>query len=191
MFNVIAAIYVENTIAAAKFNELLQKHSRLQDEEMFNSKIQQLLVLVHGIVTQQERKIRTKKVSRYSRRDDALKIGELMQMQITPELFAVLCDNARFSDILAELDVSKEDRISLFETLDVDGGGSLDMKKLVSGIAKLRGDPRRADIIEVGLTLRSLQTSFQEFEHDMRKDMVELLHQRKLSESAAPKRATC
>merc|ERR1719330_1950493 len=35
LFNVIVAIYVENTVAAAKFNEVRQKRNRLRDQSVF------------------------------------------------------------------------------------------------------------------------------------------------------------
>jgi len=165
LFNVIAASYVENMIAAAKYNELVQKHNRLQDAEMFNSKIQQLLALVHSVTSKKKRDGDVSQVEPYN-------MDELMHQHITPDLFGELCNSARFTTILEELDVSEENRMNLFDTLDVDGGGSLDLHELIRGISKLRGDPRRADIIEVGLMLRSLQASFQQFEHDMRKDML-------------------
>jgi len=169
MFNVIAAIYVENTIAAAKYNALIQKHNRLQDQAMFNSKVQELLQLLHSVVSR-------RRSDSKGRHIEACDMHELAETQITPDLFQELCKNARFSAILEDLDVSEEDRMGLFDTLDVDGGGTIDLHELISGIAKLRGDPRRADIIEVGLILRSVQAAFQDFEQDMRTNMIRLLN---------------
>jgi len=38
LFNVIVAIYVENTVAAAKYNDMKKKELRLRNQEMFNEK---------------------------------------------------------------------------------------------------------------------------------------------------------
>merc|ERR1711920_1050310 len=86
----------------------------------------------------------------------------LRLIEISPDFFHSLCENDRFAEILDDLDVARADQLHLFETLDVDGNGTLDLEELIVGIEKLRGDPRRADIISVNLMLRSLQNTFLE-----------------------------
>eukprot|EP00927_Polykrikos_kofoidii_P048265 TRINITY_DN4248_c0_g1_i2.p1 TRINITY_DN4248_c0_g1~~TRINITY_DN4248_c0_g1_i2.p1 ORF type:complete len:628 (-),score=92.40 TRINITY_DN4248_c0_g1_i2:51-1859(-) len=143
LFNVIVAIFVENTLAAAKHNEISLRRQRLKDNEMFAERTRDLLDLVETL-----RKAREIEGS----------------TDISWSLFNELCEHDRFRDILSDLDVAEDDQLDLFDTLDVDGGGTLDTVELVSGISMLRGDPRRADIISVGLTLRSLQGTFQAFQ---------------------------
>merc|ERR1719330_1196403 len=46
LFNVIAALYVENIVAAAKFNSLHQKRQRLLDSEMFARKTKTLVEFI-------------------------------------------------------------------------------------------------------------------------------------------------
>eukprot|EP00927_Polykrikos_kofoidii_P021102 TRINITY_DN20098_c0_g3_i1.p1 TRINITY_DN20098_c0_g3~~TRINITY_DN20098_c0_g3_i1.p1 ORF type:complete len:642 (-),score=93.87 TRINITY_DN20098_c0_g3_i1:26-1951(-) len=152
LFNVIVAIYVENTVASAKYNEMVLKHRRLQNEEMFSVKSKELLELVASI--------------RKSTASGDTSV-DLLSWQISAEHFQELCEIPRFRDILAELDIAEEDQMDLFETLDVDGGGTLDAVEIINGINKLRGDPRRADIISVSLTLRSMFFSFQQFEAEV------------------------
>lgn len=48
-------------------------------------------------------------------------------------------------------------KVDLFDTLDVDGGGTIDLDEMIIGISKLRGDARRSDIVGVGLKVRSIQ----------------------------------
>jgi len=185
LFNVIVSIYVENTVQAAKYNELSLKHKRLQDEEMFTEKVKELLDLVWfvkhkhfdktGMAMGSEGSVAAAHFSRLPNKD------QMLNMEIDPKFFSELCTNARFRDILGDLDVSEEDQLGLFDTLDVDGGGTLDLQEMMLGIAKLRGDPRRADIISVGLTLRSVQTQVQGFEAHMSN---ELKKQRRLVEKA-------
>merc|ERR1712012_158493 len=88
----------------------------------------------------------------------------LSEIHITPEFFDHLRTLQNFQNILADLDVSDEDQLDLFETLDVDGGGTIDLEELIVGICKLRGDARRSDIVGVSLITRSLQMSMTRFE---------------------------
>eukprot|EP00927_Polykrikos_kofoidii_P068380 TRINITY_DN6375_c1_g1_i1.p1 TRINITY_DN6375_c1_g1~~TRINITY_DN6375_c1_g1_i1.p1 ORF type:complete len:659 (-),score=97.30 TRINITY_DN6375_c1_g1_i1:39-2015(-) len=158
LFNVIVAIYVENTVQAAKANEVALKRARLQDEVVFSSRAKELLdMVINGV----------------GGADNKYEPHELLSINISADFFEKLCMNPRFREILRELDIADEDQLDLFETLDVDGGGTLDLHELIVGIGKLRGDPRRADVIAVSLTLRSLQTNFQSFERHVRRTMSE------------------
>eukprot|EP00927_Polykrikos_kofoidii_P022247 TRINITY_DN20816_c0_g1_i1.p1 TRINITY_DN20816_c0_g1~~TRINITY_DN20816_c0_g1_i1.p1 ORF type:complete len:606 (-),score=76.68 TRINITY_DN20816_c0_g1_i1:48-1820(-) len=150
LFNVIAAIHVEHIVAASKYNEIVMKQKRLQDDEFLIAKTTELLELVASMSA--------------TRRFKAFDAETLLSCRIPADLFPKLCEVPRFRDILCELDIAEEDQVNLFETLDVDGGGDIDAEELVTGIAKLRGDPRRADIIAVGLTARSLVGLVQKLE---------------------------
>merc|ERR1712232_1260043 len=86
-------------------------------------------------------------------------VDELSQLNITPELFENLRGFREFQNILNDLDISDEDQLDLFDTLDVDGGGTIDLEELIVGISKLRGDARRSDIIGVSLIVRNIQSA--------------------------------
>eukprot|EP00927_Polykrikos_kofoidii_P021100 TRINITY_DN20098_c0_g2_i1.p1 TRINITY_DN20098_c0_g2~~TRINITY_DN20098_c0_g2_i1.p1 ORF type:complete len:608 (-),score=78.06 TRINITY_DN20098_c0_g2_i1:164-1957(-) len=121
LFNVIVAIYVENTVAAAKHNEMVMKFRRLENQEAFSVKTAELLELVR------------KKTSSGRPGHSA---ADLLSCQITAELFNELCQNPRFRDLLCELDIAEEDQVDLFDTLDVDGGGILDAMELINGLQR-------------------------------------------------------
>merc|ERR1719148_44652 len=95
----------------------------------------------------------------------------LKTIQITPEFFDHLRTFKEFQDLLRDLDVADEDQLDLFETLDVDGGGTIDLEELVVGICKLRGDARRSDIVGVNLMTRSLQQTISRFEEAVLEDL--------------------
>lgn len=59
--------------------------------------------------------------------------------------------------LLDELELADTDRLDLFDVLDADGSGSLTVEELVSGILKVRGEPRKSDVIAVRLAMRSVQ----------------------------------
>jgi len=81
-------------------------------------------------------------------------LDAIYSMEITQQEFKTICEHRGFRDLLTELDISVEDQKDLFDTLDIDRGGTLDINELISGIAKLRGDARRSDIVAVILSVR-------------------------------------
>merc|ERR1712176_1083308 len=159
LFNVITALYVDNILAAAKFDNLHQKRSRLMDAQMFATKIVKLVKLIWRLHRHRDR-------DRGSARNSLSpeNLDELSDIQITTEFFDELRSFKEFRTLLAELDVSDEDQLDLFSTLDVDGGGTIDLEELVVGICKLRGDARRSDIVGVSLIARSIQMAMARFE---------------------------
>merc|ERR1719329_1841102 len=54
--------------------------------------------------------------------------------------------------------------MNLFDTLDADGSGSLDLPELVSGIMKLRGAADKGDIVASLLSVRHMQKTLGAFE---------------------------
>merc|ERR1711920_787914 len=99
-------------------------------------------------------------------------VRRLRHLQITPEKFKDLCTSKDFRDILRTLDIPDEEQLDLFDTLDIDGGGTLDLEELVQGVHKLRGDARRSDIVGVSLQMRQMQEEI----HSLQKDLRELLN---------------
>jgi len=151
LFNVIVAIFVENTLAAAKYNDARQKRQRLMDQHMFTERAVALVEFIWRTHTGEQ--------------DTAMTRAEYelaSQMELTPEFFEELRHYKEFQEILRGLDVADEDQLDLFDTLDVDGGGTIDVDELVKGIAKLRGDARRSDIVGVSLMMRSVQMAVTE-----------------------------
>merc|ERR1711920_449360 len=86
---------------------------------------------------------------------------------ITPDFFQRLCHINEFREILGALDIPDEEQLDLFETLDIDGGGTLDLDELVQGVHKLRGDARRGDIVSVSLMVRAVQEDVQNLQSSM------------------------
>jgi len=170
LFNVIAAIFVENTLAAAKFNTVLHKRQRLLDRQMFAEKAAALIHFVWSVhmrrsqdpewdvagSTVSERRL-DERIDHLTERD----IDTAGDLHISPEFFTFLRTFSEFKRLLEDLDIADEDQVDLFDTLDVDGGGTIDLEELVVGISKLRGDARRSDIVGVSLVVRSIQADMQ------------------------------
>mmetsp|Transcript_5820 Transcript_5820/g.16845 ORF Transcript_5820/g.16845 Transcript_5820/m.16845 type:complete len:206 (+) Transcript_5820:2-619(+) len=164
--NVIAAIFVENTLAAAKHNGVIAKRRRLLDMDMFTDAAGSLVRFIWH-THEQIQKGETPELLDIEVKGRALSQAEVERaavLQITPEFFKTLCSFWEFKHIMEELDISEEDQVGLFDTLDIDGSGTLDLQELIVGIAKLRGEARRSDIVEVGLVARSLQAHVRRLE---------------------------
>merc|ERR1712032_95463 len=71
-----------------------------------------------------------------------------------------------------------------------DGGGTIDVEELIMGIAKLRGEARRADLVATLLITRSLQASIQELIRLAQAEQEERPVDRALSKQAMIKSIT-
>lgn len=146
LFNVIVAIYVENTVSAAKFNDISVKRQRLRDREFFEEKAEELLKMIWRF-----------HCARNLGTAEAFDEEQANRLCLTQDFFDDLILQPSFVDLLRDLDISDDDQMDLFETLDVEGLGKIDLNDFVIGIGKLRGEARKADVIGVALMLRSLQ----------------------------------
>lgn len=87
----------------------------------------------------------------------------MADVKISQELFDRLRTSDEFQQILKDLDIADEDHLDLFDTLDVDGNGVVDVDELLQGLSKLRGDARRSDIVTVNLVMRHIQAELRVF----------------------------
>lgn len=166
LFNVIVAIYVENAVAAAKFNDVRQKKNRLVDTSVFTDKAAEL---IETIWSNHESNPEQATI-------DSLPLEQVLAIQVTPALFERLLKMKHFQQILRDLDIADMDQVDLFEALDIDASGFLDLEQLVQGIAKLRGDARRSDVISVNLMVRAVLQRFTKFEINTSKELAAQAH---------------
>jgi len=71
-------------------------------------------------------------------------------------------------DALNALDIDPHDHDKLSDILDPDHGGTIGVLDLVNGLQRLRGDPRRSDIISVNLMIRSMQDKIEDILYRMK-----------------------
>mmetsp|Transcript_20684 Transcript_20684/g.59062 ORF Transcript_20684/g.59062 Transcript_20684/m.59062 type:complete len:606 (-) Transcript_20684:91-1908(-) len=160
LFNVIVAIFVENTITAAKANELRQKQFRLTDSRMFHRKAMELVDLIY------EYEVPYKEFNWDAPDLEAL-MEEVMMVQLSRESFDELVQLERFQQVLHAMDINVAEQLDLFDTLDIDGGGTIDMEELITGIYRLRGDARRSDIVGTYLRVQAIQEGFAAFQEQV------------------------
>jgi len=85
-------------------------------------------------------------------------LERLQAQDISRTLFdEVLETDGNAQQALQELDIQIADHRYLSDILDPDNSSTIGVFELIDGLQRLRGDPRRSDIIAVDLMIRSLQ----------------------------------
>lgn len=164
LFNVIVAIFVENVVAAAKFNDQLVKRQRLRDQVFFLEKMSELALVVaehDENLTGRRHDCRDEQALRENL--DAL-LAFTMDIAIDRSLFERLKMDQRFNDLLHDLDIADEDQFDIFDTLNADDSENIHFEEFMVGIGKLRGDARRSDIVAVSLVMDSFIMEFRKFQ---------------------------
>eukprot|EP00445_Apocalathium_hangoei_P038857 CAMPEP_0203949944 /NCGR_PEP_ID=MMETSP0359-20131031/84221_1 /ASSEMBLY_ACC=CAM_ASM_000338 /TAXON_ID=268821 /ORGANISM="Scrippsiella Hangoei, Strain SHTV-5" /LENGTH=615 /DNA_ID=CAMNT_0050882019 /DNA_START=125 /DNA_END=1972 /DNA_ORIENTATION=- len=138
LFNVISAIFVETTMAAAMQLQHNKKEHRLRDQKLWNTRITTLvrcIMEVSGMLTID------------GRMSDAVEQIYGLEVVKTKEGAQALLD----------LDINSGDHPYLSDLLDPDNGGTIPISEFIDGIRRLRGDPRRSDIVLIDLMIRDIQ----------------------------------
>lgn len=89
---------------------------------------------------------------------------ELPDMIIDRKIFREIVSMPSVQKALDDLEVRVDDPMHLFDTLDADNSGTLDVHEMLNGIMRLRGNPERSEIVACLLGIRDLQTKFADFE---------------------------
>merc|ERR1712039_469657 len=79
------------------------------------------------------------------------------ELEITPALWQDVIEHPGVKEIFHDLDVADEDLEEMFDVMDVDNSGTIDLAELVEGTAKLRGDARRSDIASMFFMMKQMQ----------------------------------
>jgi len=146
VFNVIAAIFVESTLAAASTLQSQRKTYRLNDVELWSTRIRILIAKLfehHGTL-----------LDPYTLSES---LDSISMVPVTEREFAGFIQDEVVIACLDSLEIDAADHKYLFDILDNDNTGAIFVSQLVDGLQRLRGDPRRSDIITVDLMVRAIQ----------------------------------
>merc|ERR1711920_239656 len=152
VFNVITAIFVERTLAAAGKLENHRLTERLQDPELWSSRISILLRKLyekHGLDLDDDNILQEK-------------LTELAHEPVHEEEFAIFIADEGVVVALKDLEIDAADHNYLFQILDADNTGALTIWEFVDGLSRLRGAPRRSDVIRIDLMVREIQRQVHE-----------------------------
>lgn len=158
LFNVISAIFVDSTMTAAAEHALRKRQDRLNDEKRWAASvcgiIKKLAVACpehninpDGLLAQID-KIVTVEFSRNA-------IDEVINSEEHEH-------NQEVKGFLDDLDIDPQDHKRLADILDPDHSGTIGMLELVEGLRRLRGEPRRSDVVSVDLMVRAMQERLEE-----------------------------
>jgi len=144
LFNVISAIFVESTLTAAQALENKRKQQRLGDETRLMSGVS---ILLRRILV----------LSKHDIVDPLQELDALVEMEFPTVVIDELIQDPEAASALDDLDINPLDYKRLSDIFDPDNGGTVTLGDIGEGIRRLRGDPRRSDIVCVDLMIRAMQ----------------------------------
>eukprot|EP00928_Gymnodinium_smaydae_P006331 TRINITY_DN12234_c0_g2_i2.p1 TRINITY_DN12234_c0_g2~~TRINITY_DN12234_c0_g2_i2.p1 ORF type:complete len:666 (-),score=101.63 TRINITY_DN12234_c0_g2_i2:122-2119(-) len=83
--------------------------------------------------------------------------------------------------LLDELDIDEVDQQDLFDAMDADGNGRIEIEELVQGVIKMRGKARKVDVVAARLMLKTLNNRIAKLDsmirnnHNMHQEQMEAL----------------
>merc|ERR1712151_563341 len=86
-------------------------------------------------------------------------VKDICEISLTRNIFDEVVKDPKAIEALKNLDIEAGDYCYLSDILDPDNTGDVSMPELVDGIQRLRGHPRRSDIVCVDLMIRSTQVA--------------------------------
>jgi len=146
LFNVISAIFVQSTMTAAEAMERRKKRDRLGDRLLWSTRICTLIKRMMDISPEHTV---PEKMSEA--------ISEVFSVDVPAHVINAVSRDPEAISALNDLEISPEDYDFLSDILDPDLSGSISLEEFFDGLYRLRGDPRRSDIVAVDLIVRSIQ----------------------------------
>eukprot|EP00434_Breviolum_minutum_P028118 symbB.v1.2.024873.t1/scaffold2375.1/size80792/1 len=141
IFNVILAVYVDITMRAAKENDVQTAEAYSRESIRIARTTRELLKRFEENGTPNHKGSLKKLPSA------ALLTEDLMtDVAISKELFLLVIQDKKIQRLMDELDLPP-DRANLFEVIDADGSGTLQMAELLHGLLKIRGEVNKSDTV--------------------------------------------
>eukprot|EP00928_Gymnodinium_smaydae_P070631 TRINITY_DN54430_c0_g1_i1.p1 TRINITY_DN54430_c0_g1~~TRINITY_DN54430_c0_g1_i1.p1 ORF type:complete len:596 (+),score=92.65 TRINITY_DN54430_c0_g1_i1:65-1852(+) len=145
LLNVLAAVLTEKVLHSAAQLEEKEKHHRLTDTRLWYQSLHVIL-----------RKIQKHESSQFP--SNFLEEADVIsRMGIPCFVIGDIFQDEEVQDVLEDLDIYRDDHDRLKDILDSSDDGWISIGDLMQGLQKLRGTPRRSDIIEVDLMVRYMQ----------------------------------
>jgi len=148
LFNLIMAIYIENTLAVAKHQNESEKTRKKEAVRVAHS-TRQLMQKFHVAQCEADGREAPKELIEHG-----AEIQDLAR-PIQKNTFLLVLQQKSTQKILDDLDVPSE-RARLFDVFDADGNGTLGVRELIQGLLRVRGEPQRSDVLAGNLGVRAL-----------------------------------
>ncbi|CAK9096891.1 unnamed protein product [Durusdinium trenchii] len=164
IFNVILAVYVDITMRAAKETEATtsEQHARESiriartTRELLKKFAQAYRSFQEADEAGQIGASKTRNTLDLNEPSSAYTDEDIHEIAISKELFLLVIQDRTVQTLMDELDLPP-DRANLFEVIDADGSGTMDVTELVQGMLKIRGEVKKSDTVATLLATKALQ----------------------------------
>jgi len=147
IFNIISAIYVETIMSSEKNEKQKKMLERMEDRNLWASTATMFL---QRVFAHEDLGFATNKLSE--------RVDDLAELQIPRSTIeAVIHHDSVAERALLALDIDPKDRAKLGNILDHNHTGSCTVVDILNGLQRMRGAPRRGDIISVQLVAEGMQ----------------------------------
>ncbi|CAE7558887.1 Cacna1s [Symbiodinium natans] len=176
IFNVILAVYVEITMKAAKESDAhtAEQYSR---ESIRIARITRELLKKFETAYRLFNDMDNDSMGSGTRLDlgktTMFTETEMDKIAITKELFLLIIQDSGVQKLMNDLDLPR-DRANLFEIIDADASGTLQITELLQGLLKMRGEINKSDAVASLLVSRSVQSMLSEAMAQNQKNLLEL-----------------
>jgi len=150
IFNVISAIFVEATMQATAVAESRKRQERLSDHTAWST---HMAFLIRRLMA------KSPQYEEFLDYDGNLSqhIDEVMEMEVDGSVLDMVVREEKVRKMLIALEIPEGDHPYLSDILDPQNNGKLKVDDIVNGLRRLRGSPRRSDIVSVDLMVREVQ----------------------------------
>lgn len=175
IFNVILAVYVDITMKAAKENDLtVDQHHResIRIARIARELLKKFAAAFRLFQDMNEEGSKKPKIN-ISKSNGFMDADVLESIAITKELFLMVIQDRRVQGLMDELELPP-DRANLFEIIDADGSGTLQLSELVHGLLKIRGEISKSDVVAGLLATKAVQEKVETVLQENAKNLDEL-----------------
>jgi len=163
LFNLIMAIYIEHTLQEAKTenlnNPLQQRREGIRIARLTKRLLKKFCTTYRQRLSSSSGGSMTGRSGRDLDIGNQLRRASLSEMQdinmrVTKEEFLLVIQDPEVQTIMDDLELPPE-RSNLFDILDADGSGYLEVTELIQGMLRVRGEARKSDAIATLLGVKA------------------------------------
>jgi len=195
VFNLVMAIFVENTLESARVNQLKRQQARHMEHIRVAQELHKIVMLIcrrrgasmnsdavcevlrgkssfTNVRNRMSSLMFSTKPSNKGNRSSLDDEGddetvETLQMNVTREVFEEVMEDPKVQAIMEDLEISVTSHEKLFDIIDSNGSGMLDIGELVEGLMKLRGPADKGDVVCAALMVRAMQKDLKRMEVEL------------------------
>eukprot|EP00927_Polykrikos_kofoidii_P009923 TRINITY_DN14174_c1_g1_i1.p1 TRINITY_DN14174_c1_g1~~TRINITY_DN14174_c1_g1_i1.p1 ORF type:complete len:810 (+),score=97.42 TRINITY_DN14174_c1_g1_i1:134-2431(+) len=158
LFNLIIGLYVENTLTAARIDDAASKSHSLQVAHRTRELLAKFCIAQTALDERGTRGLPDLKdvKDRLAVSDTSSLTVEDVDIVLSKEVFLLVIQDQGVQKLMNDLDIPA-DRANLFDIFDTKCSGKVLVSELVHGLLKIRGGPKKCDIVAVLLAVQAMQ----------------------------------